>query len=120
MTTTYGALKDSDGTVWYLTIASTREVLLTTAIPVHPPPVFDYYRATDELAQTWFIVALPTQELALRAVQPGGTSRVIGTGLLLFGLDGRLYRLSATSMQELRISAAVAAKLRLIMAWRRC
>lgn len=120
MVTTYGALTDSDGTIWYLTITPTREVQLDTTIPTHPPQAFDYYQALDELAQTWFITALPTQELTLTTVQPGGTGRSIGTGLLLRGLDGRLYRLSTLSTQELRISAANAAKLRLIMTWRRC
>lgn len=120
MTITYGALTDSTGIIWYFTSTPTREVQLTTLTPIHPPASFNYYRAIDELAQPWFLTALPTQELALTSVQPGGTSRDIGTGLFLYGLDGRLYRLAVLSTQEVSISLAVAAKLRLIMAWRRC
>ena len=120
MPTTYGALTDSAGTIWFITIDPTRAVRLTATMPPHPPHAFDFYSALDELSQTWYITALPTQELALDAAQPGGMGHAIGTGLVLVGLDGRVYRLSALSTQELRVNPFALATLRLLMAWNRC
>jgi len=93
MSRTSGALRDTQGHVWYISIGETPQIELTDVPPFPRPPPFDYWTCADAQGTIRYIQAWYTGQLRTTPTQPSGTGHVVSPGFLLRGVDNRMYRI---------------------------